>query len=264
MPTRKITYTGLLDDVYFRPKEIDNQEVVRLMRLAQTIPQQMLTFNGVIHVIDYTQRRHVAFSGQTKNLVGYHPEEVMNNGIDFVIDIFHKDDFKIYNDNIFGKVTELLAKTPHEDHKDYLFTFTYRLKNASGRWVNIYQQGTYVTDPKTNLPLYSIALVADISPIKKDTGMIFSIDKKRAEGKQFDYKNISADFFYPDPEIARLSKREREIVGRLAEGLSSKQIAGKLFLSESTVVNHRKNILKKTNAKNVAELIQYAIQRGII
>ena len=80
----------------------------------------------------------------------------------------------------------------------------------------------------------------------------------------FDYSNILTDHYYPDPEEARLSKREREVLGRLADGLTSKEIAGKLHLSENTVVNHRKNILKKTSTKNVAELIRFAFHKGII
>jgi hypothetical protein len=114
------------------------------------------------------------------------------------------------------------------------------MKKADGKWMNIFQQGSYITDQKTNLPLYSIALVNDISPLKKDNSMIFSIDKKPIGGGPFSYNNILTSHYYPDPEEARLSRREREILGRLADGLSSKQIAGKLYLSESTIVNHRK------------------------
>jgi len=81
--------------------------------------------------------------------------------------------------------------------------------------------------------------------------------------RQATYTNLLTNFYYPDPGI-KLTTREREILGRLADGLSRKQIAGKLFLSESTIANHRKNILKKTNTRNVAELISHAIGKGII
>jgi len=50
----------------------------------------------------------------------------------------------------------------------------------------------------------------------------------------------------------------------MADGLSSKQIAGKLRISQNTVMNHRKNIMKKTNTKNAAELIKHAIINKII
>jgi len=265
MPTKKIiTYTGLLNDVYYRPTDIDNREVIQLLRQAEAVPAKLLPFNAFIQVIDYSQRRHVGLSGDLKNMSGHHPRDLMDNGLDFAIEHFQKDDFKIYNETVFRQVTEFLKKTPQKDHGDYLFTYSYRSRKADGKWMTLFQQGSYITDAKTNLPLYGIALVTDISPLKKDNSMIFSIDKKGTEGGLFNHKNILTNHYYPDPEQSQLSRREREVLGRLADGLSSKQIADKLYLSESTVVNHRKNILRKTNTKNVAELMRYAINKGLI
>jgi DNA-binding NarL/FixJ family response regulator len=58
--------------------------------------------------------------------------------------------------------------------------------------------------------------------------------------------------------IKELSKKENQILPLLAEGLSSQEIATKLFLSIRTVSNHRANIIKKTKVKNTAELIKLA------
>lgn len=262
MSSKKIiTYTGLLKDVYYRPKDIGSREVLRLLRQANAIPAQLLPFNGIIHLIDYTQRRHVAINGPIKDILGYRPQEVMDNGLDFVINVFQKEDFSVYNEKIFGQVTDFLRNTPQGEHGEYTFTYSYRLKKADGKWMHSFQQGSYVTDPQTNLPLYGIALVLDITPLKKDTSMMFSIDKKKSDGG---YANVITNYYYPDPEESRLTRREREVLGRLAEGMSSKRIADRLFLSENTVANHRKSLLRKTNSKNVAELIRYAANKGII
>ncbi|MEO7534322.1 MAG: LuxR C-terminal-related transcriptional regulator [Ferruginibacter sp.] len=262
--SKMITYTSLLNDPYYRSKDIDSREVLNLLRQAEAIPQKLLPFKGCIHVIDYTQRRHVGLSGPVKNMIGYDPRDVINDGLDFVIDIFQKDDFKIYNEIIFSQIVGFFKKMAHDEHAAYIFSFTYRMKKADGKWMHLYQQGSYITDPKTSLPLFAIGMSTDISPLKKDTCMIFSIDKKATDEGVFNYKNILTNYYYPDPEESRLSRREREIVAWLSEGLSSKQIAQKLFLSESTIVNHRKNMLKKANVKNVAELILYAVNRGVI
>jgi DNA-binding CsgD family transcriptional regulator len=61
--------------------------------------------------------------------------------------------------------------------------------------------------------------------------------------------------YTPDPCCGNLTKREREILGCIAEGLSSKQIADKLYISQHTVDNHRKNMLAKTATRNCAELL---------
>jgi DNA-binding CsgD family transcriptional regulator len=62
----------------------------------------------------------------------------------------------------------------------------------------------------------------------------------------------------------RISPREKEILILIAEGLSGKQIAIRTGLAENTVANHRKSLLKKTNSKNMAELIRFALNNGII
>lgn len=59
------------------------------------------------------------------------------------------------------------------------------------------------------------------------------------------------------------SKRETEIVSLLADGLSTQEVADKLFLSYYTVETHRKNLLNKLNLRNTAELIKYAAQLGM-
>lgn len=61
-----------------------------------------------------------------------------------------------------------------------------------------------------------------------------------------------------------LSKREQEIVVEIGNGLSSEQIAEKLFLSYYTVETHKKNIFLKLNVKTTAELIKKAMFLGII
>jgi DNA-binding NarL/FixJ family response regulator len=60
-----------------------------------------------------------------------------------------------------------------------------------------------------------------------------------------------------------LTKREIEIVQRISNGLSNKEIADKCFISETTVKTHRKNIMLKLNLKNTAELVRYAIEKKI-
>lgn len=60
-----------------------------------------------------------------------------------------------------------------------------------------------------------------------------------------------------------LTPREREVLQLIAEAKTSKEIAVCLNLSEKTVHTHRKNIMEKLGAKNVAELTRIAIRTGI-
>lgn len=60
------------------------------------------------------------------------------------------------------------------------------------------------------------------------------------------------------------SKRETEIVRLLADGLSTQEVADKLFLSYYTIETHRKNLLNKLNLRNTAELVKYAAHLGLL
>lgn len=61
-----------------------------------------------------------------------------------------------------------------------------------------------------------------------------------------------------------LSPREREILQLLAEGKTNKEVAATLFISPYTVETHRGNILEKLGLHSAAELILYAVRKGII
>lgn len=63
---------------------------------------------------------------------------------------------------------------------------------------------------------------------------------------------------------ASLSKREKEILIKICEGLSNQEIADTLFISKRTVDKHRANLLGKTNSKNTASLILFAIKNKLI
>ena len=67
----------------------------------------------------------------------------------------------------------------------------------------------------------------------------------------------------PDP-YDDLTDREKEVFQLSAEGMSTEDIAEFLTLSVHTVATHRRNMMGKINIKNQAELITYAIKRGVI
>ena len=61
----------------------------------------------------------------------------------------------------------------------------------------------------------------------------------------------------------RLTPREREIVKLIAAGMTTKEIAAKLFISIPTVETHRANLMTKTGGRNVADLVRFAMNAGL-
>jgi DNA-binding NarL/FixJ family response regulator len=71
-------------------------------------------------------------------------------------------------------------------------------------------------------------------------------------------------FNKPGSQVIHLSERERKILQHLSDGLTTKAIAGKIFLSEETVKWYRKNLLARFDQPNVAALIKWAMREGLV
>jgi DNA-binding CsgD family transcriptional regulator len=67
-----------------------------------------------------------------------------------------------------------------------------------------------------------------------------------------------------DEQYGSLTLREQEVMRLLAEGLSTREAADKLFISPKTVENHRSNIFSKLDLHSTHELIRYAARLGLI
>jgi PAS domain S-box-containing protein len=85
---------------------------------------------------------------------------------------------------------------------------------------------------------------------------------------QLAFATIIADFIRYDEltiadKQALLSRREREVLGLIADGLATKEIARRLDLSVKTIETYRRRMLDKLNLDNIADLTKYAIQEGL-
>jgi DNA-binding NarL/FixJ family response regulator len=65
-------------------------------------------------------------------------------------------------------------------------------------------------------------------------------------------------------KTSRLTEREEEVLFLICKGFSNQEIADKLYLSKRTVDKHRENLLSKTQAKNTAGLVIYAVKNNIV
>ena len=157
---------------------------------------------------------------------------------------------------------DFLKKIQPHEQGNYIFSHNYRLKTDSNKVVTLFQQNTLVLSPDTGLPQYYVGNLVDISHLKKDSSIIHRIEKIVSKDNILEKESFYSSTFYPPTDL--LTSREIEILKLMAEGMSSKVIAKKLFVSESTVINHRKNMIYKSSSKNVAQMISYGIRNMII
>lgn len=83
-----------------------------------------------------------------------------------------------------------------------------------------------------------------------------------ARGVVDDYIELSTPI-RENPAFITLTDREREVLQKLTEGNSTKEMAGTLGVSVKTVETHRRNIMEKLDLHSVAELTKYAIREGV-
>lgn len=88
-------------------------------------------------------------------------------------------------------------------------------------------------------------------------------------GKTHLSEEVTAVLLKPDVnrmqgKLAELTEREVEILKLVADGLSNKEIGDKLFISHRTVDTHRTNLMNKLQLHNVAGMVRFAIENGLV
>jgi DNA-binding NarL/FixJ family response regulator len=84
------------------------------------------------------------------------------------------------------------------------------------------------------------------------------------KGKTYLSDEASHTLRKEDAPAIVLTRREKEVLGLIADGLTNAETAQKLFISVTTVDTHRKNLLTKLEAKNTASLVRIATQLQLI
>jgi DNA-binding NarL/FixJ family response regulator len=78
------------------------------------------------------------------------------------------------------------------------------------------------------------------------------------------FEAVEALRSHTEKEVPILTRREKEVLEKIAEGMTNQEIGEKLFISATTVDTHRKNLMLKFEAKNVAALIHLAGKCGYL
>jgi DNA-binding CsgD family transcriptional regulator len=107
-------------------------------------------------------------------------------------------------------------------------------------------------------------IISELSQAFKIASKIHSVDitKVKSESKQKIINELAEE--QPDYGRLNLSDREYEVLNLIYKGYTNQQIANELYISKRTVDFHRSNLLGKTNSRNTADLIRFALQNHLI
>lgn len=108
---------------------------------------------------------------------------------------------------------------------------------------------------------YLLAVALDEAPLNPELALSILrefANRRSQSGTDADGKDHWAD------QAEGLTPREKELLREVAQGLTNKEVALSLGLSEHTVKNHLKNILQKLHLDNRVQLTRYAYERGLV
>lgn len=190
--------------------------------------------------------------GITK-VLGYMPEEM---SIPFFLEILHPDD-KPYFLQFEQRITEFFIDLPFDKIQNYKMQYDFRMRTRDGRYIRLLHQAVQVDYDETNY-YRTLSVDTDITHLKPEGAPNFSIIGLDGEPSYYNIAEANA----LTKSFDLFTRRERAVLKMIVENKSSKEIADELFVSRHTVNAHRKNILRKANAKTAVELVSKAIHEG--
>ncbi|MES2427405.1 MAG: helix-turn-helix transcriptional regulator [Bacteroidota bacterium] len=216
-----------------------------------------------IYLLDYTTGRYLMTSNGVQFMLGYKPEYFTNGRIEAVMHIFDRDHLRLFNEEIFPDRLKLLKSIPANEHHNYIFNYNLKLHDSKGRPVNLLQRNCFIKSDTQGNPLLSYGIITNINHYIDEAPVIQVVEKINDAGCGGS-DIIAKKHYYFNGEDRLFTKREKELLLWLSDGLSSKEIAGKLYISEHTVINHKRSMMKKCNANNSAELVAFGIRNQLL
>ncbi len=239
--------------------QVISQQVFDVSQLDYTIFEKQTPFldqmaaikNSGISVFDFHKKEHIYNSNNMHNLFGYDLKKIEELGTKYYDSRIHPEDYLSLLKNGLALIKYYFS-LPASERKDFKLQNEYRILNAQDKYIKVIEQ-QQVLELDTQGNLWLALSVLDISPNQDLIDGIISqlVNIKTGEIKQFELVEKSTD-------RVELSKREKQILSYVKEGLLSKEISSNLSISVHTVNTHRQNILKKLGANNSFEAVEYA------
>lgn len=231
--------------------------------LSKSLRQETIlnefSFPSGICLVNYSDRSYNYMCGHCYEVNSHSKDKYMNGGLDFHLGIWFPDDKAVFDARVFRDILEFWKLIPSAEIDKYRFSFNHRYLRQDGSVSQLLQHGTYL-EPEAGNPILNLVVFTDIGDFKTDNNMTLTISRLESG---VGYVKVFSKSYVPQRK-PMLSVRESEILRLSLNGLSSKMIADKLFISIQTVKNHKANMMEKTSAKNIAELINLSLKNNWI
>ena len=247
-------YHNLLEQQLFTEEALDYE---LLDKHISFLKQMDVLDSSSLSIFDMYKKEHIYVSSNYYKMLGYDLSLIEDEGNAFFDRKVHPDDFLVNLRNGI-ELLKFSFNIPIEHRKDYKLISEYRVINGNGNYIRIIEQ-QQVLELDKHGNIWTALSTVDISPEQDmSLGVKSQIYNFRTR-ELVPFSKISKSLTRENP----LSKRESQVLGMIKDGLMSKEIAEKLFISIHTVNTHRQRILEKLNVSNSYEAIQYVTSLGI-
>jgi hypothetical protein len=212
----------------------------------------MENYNQFFFIGDVIKIKILYTSKRSIDVIGINPEDV---NLYHYFEATHPDDIQRH-DMARSKLFALSQGLFIAEKGDALLSTNLKIRNPLGGFTQVLFQ-CYMFYVQAYRTVYILQLHTDIGWYKK-----------LSHGYHYYVGNDLSNFRYPDEKLLIqgnvFSDREFEVIRLIKLGMSSEQIAEKLFLSRHTVNTHRNNILEKTGKSAMADVIYELIEKGLL
>lgn len=217
-----------------------------LKNFHDNAPICSLVYNTLTMTYDY-------FSDNIEQMMGYTSTDFKTGGLKFAMTLVHPDHAKIYSRELLPIMIKYISMYAFSNRiKDLRFTYNFKIRTKDGNYIWAMHNMSIFKVTKVHIPTQFITYITDFSAVKQDESITLCVSEKT---QQYN-KPVFTKIFHPNNETLRLTKRELDILHKIAGGKTSDQIANELSLSIHTINTHRKNMLVKTGSNNITQLIQ--------
>ena len=215
--------------------------------------QVMKENNQFLTVSDLGKIKFLFASERIRQMIGVEPDQLDPSHF---VELTHPDDLSRFG--LLRALTFTVEREVRETQKgSALASFSLRFRNPSGVYLNYVCQAYFFYSEFPRKTVYLLQVISNAEWFQPKKGCYH----------HYLGKDLSL-FKFPDEDLVNIgpcySSRELEIIRHIEAGLSSKQIADKLFLSVHTVNTHRRNILENSGKGHISELIYDLKNQGLI
>lgn len=213
--------------------------------------------NSSMTVFDMHKRAYSFVHSKFDNRLYYPFNDCFKKDPGYFFSLMPYPDMKFLIDTV-QKTFSFLHEQDNTRLKEYKLVFEFRLSDPAGNLFRFLQQCMVLEQDKSG-QMWMILILNDFMPDRPTYTQLLRRVIHMPSGK--------ICLFHDDTIHTKdkfLSKRETEILGLLSQGLQSKEISDRLFISINTVNNHRQKIIEKLNSENTHEALRFAKIIGIV